>query len=201
MLTIDALHAICPKANAPVWSPALEDACGEFDISTPQRLAAFLAQVAHESNGLTVFSENLNYSVDGLLKVFGKYFTPTLALSYAREPERIANRVYAMRLGNGDEGTGDGWRYRGRGPIQLTGRENYRKAGTALGADLEANPDSVVAPLVGSRVAAWFWNQRKLNPLADAGDFLQITKRINGGTNGLADREAYWAKAKQALGA
>ena len=201
MLTFDALHAIMPRANASVWAPALEDAMAEFDIASPVRAAAFLAQLAHESSELTRLAENLNYSVEGLLKTFGKYFSPTLALSYAREPERIANRVYANRMENGDEASGDGWKYRGRGPIQLTGRENYRKAGAALGADLVANPDSVIAPLVGSRVACWFWSNRKLNALADVGDFLQITKRINGGVNGLAEREAYWRRAKQALGA
>lgn len=201
MLTFDVLHAIMPKANAPVWAPALEAAMGEFDISTPPRAAAFLAQLAHESSELTRLSENLNYSVEGLLKTWPKRFNPLTALKVARNPEAIANVVYANRNGNGDEASGDGWKYRGRGPIQLTGRGNYVKAGDALGQPLEANPDSVIAPMVGSRVAAWFWDNRKLNALADARQFLSITKAINGGTNGLDERERYYRVAQQALGA
>lgn len=199
MLTASALKAIMPRSEAPKWAPPLDAAMGEFDLDTVPRMAAFLAQIAHESSELTRLSENLNYSVEGLMKTWPKRFTPLVALKYARQPEMIANYVYAGRNGNGDEASGDGWRYRGRGPIQLTGRANYAKAGKDLGVDLVGVPDAVLAPLVGARVACWFWNNRKLNALADAGDFESITKAINGGLNGYAERQLYFIAAKKVL--
>jgi putative chitinase len=174
---------------------------GEAEINTPLRQAAFIAQVAHESQGFSRFVENLNYRADRLLDVFGKYFTDSEAQEFAHQPEKIANRVYANRLGNSDEASGDGWRYRGRGFIQLTGKDNYREAGKYLHLDLVGQPELVEGLEVGARVAAWYWASRNLNPYADRGQFDTITKRINGGLNGLLDRRAYYKRAKEALGA
>ncbi len=176
-------------------------AMGEAEINTPLRQAAFIAQVAHESQGFSRFVENLNYRADRLLDVFGKYFTESEAQEFARQPEKIANRVYADRLGNGDEASGDGWRYRGRGFIQLTGKDNYREAGKSLHLDLVGQPELVEGLEIGARVAAWYWTNRNLNPYADRGQFDTITKRINGGLNGLLDRRAYYKRAKEVLGA
>lgn len=203
MTTEDLLRALCPKCDVRIWAVALSPAMAEREITTPLRVAAFLAQLAHESVGLTRFEENLNYSAEGLLKTFRKYFTPEGAVGYARQPQKIANRVYANRMENGDEASGDGWLYRGRGPIQLTGRRNYRAAGTALGLKLEVFPDQVKSdPAVGARVACWFWYTRMLNTMADEGPeaFEAITRAINGGLNGLDDRRAYYAKALVLLG-
>jgi putative chitinase len=181
----------------------------EFDISSPVRMAAFLAQVAHESSELRTLAENLNYSAAGLRATWPKRFTSDAqAQFYARQPERIANFVYASRLGNGDEVSGDGWRFRGRGLIQLTGRSQYRSAGAALKLPLEAQPELLEQPEPAGRSAGLFWLSHGLNDLADLSDdradddedFILITKRINGGTAGLAKRQAYWAVAKQVLG-
>lgn len=198
MVSPSQLRAVCPKAD-PAWAEALSAAMAEFSIGAPVRASAFLAQLAHESAGLTRFSENLNYSAERLVAMWPKRFTPALAAKYARQPEKIANYAYAGRYANGDESSGDGWRYRGRGPIQLTFRGNYRAAGEKLGLDLVNNPDRVLEPAIGARVAGWYWDSRKLNVLADARDFVGITKAINGGTHGLADRTALYEKAKRAL--
>ena len=189
-----------PRCDANLWAPALAGAMSEFDIATDLRVAAFLAQVAHESVELTRLIENLNYSAEGLLKTFPTHFTPPQALSYARDPERIANHAYANRNGNGDEASGDGWLYRGRGPIQITGRANYRTAGAALGVKLELYPASATDPRIGARIAGWFWGSHGLNALADAEDTRTITHRINGGENGLAARQAYYATARAVFG-
>ncbi|MFM8991040.1 MAG: glycoside hydrolase family 19 protein, partial [Alphaproteobacteria bacterium] len=145
-----------------------------------------------------------NYAWDGLRKVFPRHFrSDAEAQAYDRQPERIANRVYANRMLNGDEASGDGWRFRGRGPIQVTGRENYRKAGQALGMGLESDPDRMLDPATGCLAAAWFWHSRGLNTLADADSengFREITRRINGGFLGLEDRIHYWERARQVLG-
>jgi len=164
----------------------------KFQINTPLRLAHFLAQCGHESGGFRVVNENLNYSAKGLQGIFKKYFpTATLAEQYQRKPEKIANRVYASRMGNGDEASGEGFKFRGRGFIQLTGKTNYTAFGKAAGVDTVANPDLVASkyPLLS---AAWYWNSRKLSAVADqgAGDDIvtKATKLVNGGTIGLADR-------------
>ena len=151
-------------------------------INTQKRLAMFFAQLDHES-GLKPISENLNYSEEGLLKTFPKYFTKETAKNYARKPEKIANRVYANRMGNGSESSGDGWKYRGRGFIQLTGKENYINAGYVNKPDLLLNEADAMI------VAVWFWTKNKLNSYADKGDVKGATRVINGGTNGLKDRE------------
>lgn len=165
----------------------------EYEINTPKRVAAFLAQCGHESGGFVFISENLNYSASGLMRVFPKYFpTQDLANAYARQPEKIANRVYASRMGNGDEASGDGFRYRGRGLIQLTGKDNY----FWFAASLEITPQEAAEYTQtfegAAQSACWFWETNKLNALADAGDFVTMTKRINGGTIGLADREHHY---------
>lgn len=164
-----------------------------YEITTVERVAAFLAQCGHESADFTVLKENLNYSAEGLSKVFPKRF-PTVAAAqpYNRNPEKIANKIYADRMGNGPEASGDGYKYRGRGAIQLTGKENYSKFAASVGKTL----DEAVAyceTLEGAiESACWFWNTNKLNALADATDIVALTKRINGGTIGLEDRKHHF---------
>lgn len=163
---------------------------------TTERMAHFLAQIAHESNQLNTVVENLNYSAEGLLKTFKKYFTPEQAAKYARQPEKIANRVYANRMGNGPEASGDGWKNRGMGLIQITGADNRKAMArdwNVLSVDL-STPDNAV------RSACWFWWTNILNKKVDAGATVQdVTKVVNGGTNGLAEREAYYNVAVKAL--
>jgi putative chitinase len=173
----------------------LNNAFEEFEINTPQRIAMFLAQVGHESGGLSVFSENLNYSGDRLKQIFPKYFKTVNPAEYAKNPEKIANRVYASRMGNGDEASGDGFRFRGRGAIQLTGRTNYTTCGADLEVDLINNPDWLEEPEGAIRSAAWFWDSRDLNQWADKGDVVTVTKKINGGTIGLEDRKELYEEA------
>ena len=201
-LTEQQLKEIMPGCTDPAtWVPALNEAMDRFDISSSERMAAFLAQIAHESGQLTRLSENLTYSAQRLMQVWPKRF-PSMekARQYERNPEKLANNVYAKRLGNGDEASGDGWRYRGRGLIQLTGRDNYRAAAQGIDLPLEDDPDLLLQPGPAALSAAWFWKSHGLNELADASaDFSTITKRINGGTVGLNERVAFWEKAKDAL--
>jgi putative chitinase len=188
-------------AKLNLYLPYLASAMREFSIDTPLRTAAFLAQLAHESGELREWTENLDYSPQALLATFPTHFGSLAeAATYGRQPERIANRVYANRMGNGDEGSGDGWKYRGRGPIALTGHDNYQQCGIALGIDLVNDPDRAATPQAGFRVAGWFWSTRALNSWADIQDFEEVTRRINGGLNGLPSREAYYAKAREVLG-
>jgi putative chitinase len=170
----------------------IPDTASKFQINTPLRLAHFLAQCGHESGGFKVTSENLNYSAKGLMGIFKKYFpTQQLAESYQRQPQKIANKVYASRMDNGNESSGDGFKFRGRGYIQLTGRANYTAFGKAINEDIASNPD-VVSGKYALLSAAWFWSKNGLNKLADGGSsdtvVTSITKRVNGGTIGLADR-------------
>ena len=184
----------------PTWADPLNETYERFDINTPERQAAFIGQCGHESGGFKTLKENLNYSAEGLQKTWPSRF-PTLADAepYARQPEKIANKVYAGRNGNGDEASGEGWSYRGRGCIQLTGKANYTAAGEALGVDFLSDPDIVATPQYAALTAGWFWSTHDLNPLADARDDLAITKKINGGTNGLDDRIARTQKALDVL--
>jgi putative chitinase len=171
------------------WLESLNAAMLRFNINTPRRIAAFIGQCAHESANFTALTENLNYRGESLMRVWPRHFpTPEVAAQYHRKPEQIANRAYANRMGNGPEASGDGWKYRGRGLIQLTGKDNYQLASDALRVDLVNNPDLVTQPDMAALTAAWFWNKRGLNDLADAGDNQQISRRINGGTHGMDDR-------------
>jgi putative chitinase len=185
------------SANATKFAGALEAAMQEFSINTPKRVAMFIAQLMHESGKLAFVAENLNYKAESLNAVFPKYFKNAGrdATQYARQPEKIANVVYASRMGNGDTASGEGWKFRGRGLIQLTGKENYTKCGAALGKDLIADPSYLESPEGAARSAAWFWNKNGLNTLADAGDIVTCTKRINGGTIGLEDRKKHYNEA------
>jgi putative chitinase len=171
---------------------SIPEVASKFQINTPLRVAHFLAQCGHESGGFRVTSENLNYSAKGLNGIFRKYFpTEASAAAYARQPQKIANKVYANRMANGNEASGDGFRFRGRGYIQLTGRDNYTQFGRAIGVDIPSNPD-LVASKYALASAAWFWSKNGLNRLADGGAtdavVTSITRRVNGGTIGLADR-------------
>lgn len=207
----------CPLETAKEWIEPLKAAAARFDISTPKRMAAWLAQIGHESAGLTRLEENLNYSARRLVQVWPNRFSMPRseaeeklrylpngrrnALMYERNPEAIANSVYANRMGNGPEESGDGWRYRGRGPIQLTGKSNYRAFGRAMGGiPVEQAPDALLMPAGGAASAAWFWHSRELNELADRDKFDAITARINGGQHGRDDRIARWERARKILG-
>lgn len=160
-------------------------------INTKERICMFLTQCGHESAGFTVYNENLNYSAKGLRGIFGKYFpTNALANQYARQPEKIANKVYANRMGNGPESSGEGWKYRGRGMIQLTGKSNYKEFSKYSGIDAVNNPDIVSKDfIIAIKSAIWFWDKNNLNKYCDNNDFIGLTKKINGGTNDLEDRQ------------
>jgi len=203
-ITTEQLKKIMPLVSATKATECvvyLNKAMERFEINTPLRQAAFLAQLAHESLDLTVWEENLNYSDRRLLEVFKKYFSNANDVkNYHRKPEKIANRVYANRMGNGDEASGDGWRYRGRGVIMLTGKGNYSTYGALLNVDLIDEPDLASTTLVAFIIAANFWDMHKLNTLADKQDIEGITKRINGGLNGLSDRKSRYERALKVLG-
>ncbi|MGC4008053.1 MAG: glycoside hydrolase family 19 protein [Pseudomonas sp.] len=202
------LLLILPNARpvAGVFLPVLEAAMGDFGIDTPPRIAAFVAQVGHESAQLTRCVESLTYSAQRLAAVWPRRFrsadgSPTaLAREVAYQPERIANLVYAGRNGNGDEASGDGWRFRGRGLLQVTGRSNYRAVGEGLAQPFVARPHLLAEPRWACRTAAWWWQCNGLNELADAARFEDITRRINGGLNGLEERTQLWRRALEVLG-
>jgi len=182
------------KDNCEAWHTSLSAFLPIYGIKTGLRVAAFLAQTSHESGKYKFIEENLNYSDKGLLKVFPKYFNESNVLEYARKPEAIANRVYANRMGNGDEASGDGYRYRGRGLIQLTGKSNYSAFGEKLNMDLEDVPTYLSTYDGAVESACWFWHKTNLNPLADIGDILTMTKKINGGTHGLSERQSEFSR-------
>jgi len=204
LLTYEQILAINDNKNPDMckyYIDALNKVLPEYKIDTKLRLSHFLAQILHESGNFRYKSENLNYSATALRSVFPKYFkTNAIANEYARKPEKIGNRVYANRMGNGNETSGDGFKYRGRGLIQLTGKSNYRACGEDLGIDLLKLPDLIISdPEICVKTACWFWNRNNLNSLADQDDIKTITKRINGGFNGLEDRQRLLARAKQVL--
>jgi putative chitinase len=184
------------------WYDAICEICPEYEINTPARLAAWLAQCAHESGGFKFLKENLNYKAASLRRVFPKYFQDdATAAAYANKPEKIANRVYANRMGNSDEASGDGWRFCGRGLIQLTGKNNYTFFAGSLDIPLEEASEYLETFEGAVQSACFFWEQNKLNQYADNGDILTMTKRINGGTIGLEDRIKHYEHAKHVLGA
>lgn len=200
-MTVSAAQilAIAPRGVA-AWAEELARAMPGYDITAGPRAAMFLAQCAHESAGFTVFEERLNYSVEALMRTWPSRFRSwAAAVPYARNPERLANHVYANRLGNSNEASGDGWRYRGRGCIQLTGRRNYARAGQAIGYPLDRYPHDLLQPHLGAPVACWFWQSSGLNELADRGEFEAVTRRINGGLTGIDDRRRYLARALEAF--
>ena len=202
MITAEELRRIIPTAGerADVYAEPLRKAMLEFGIDPPTHAAMWIAQVAHESGGLRYVSENLNYSAQALLAVFGKYFDASEADSYARQPMQIANRVYANRMGNGDEVSGDGWRYRGAGLIQLTGKNNQHAAADYFGIPHDGIGDWLRTPEGAARSAGWFWATNKLGRFSDAGDFRGLTRAINGGYHGYEDRLKYYGRAQRVFG-
>lgn len=205
-LTLDQLKQIVPgNPYIDHWYEALCEILPDYDIDTPQRIAAFLAQCAHESGGFKAIKENLNYRPATLRKLFGKYFpTDALAEEYCSKPnkqEAIANRIYASRMGNGDEHSGDGYRYCGRGLIQLTGKDNYTRYAQSTEQSVEEASEHLTTFEGCVQSAAWFWEANNLNQYADNGDILTMTKRINGGTIGLEDRIKHYNHALHVLGA
>lgn len=173
----------------PKWVDPLNETFQRFEILTPRQQAAFIGQCGHECGNFRMLEENLNYRAETLMKLWPKRF-PTLefAKQFERNPKKIANTVYANRMGNRDEASGDGFRFRGRGCIQLTGSANYYHASKALGVDFIMEPDLVATPQYAALTAGFFWNTQKLNPIAESGNNLALTKKINGGTIGLSDR-------------
>jgi len=199
------------------WLQAIVETCVEFEINTPQRIAGFLAQTSHESAGYTMLEENLKYKAATLAACWPNRFAelgpdkkpkkgekgaliPTkVAHSIAGKPELIANMVYSSRMGNGAPQTGEGWKYRGRGLKQLTGKDNYKRCGEALGLDLVANPDLLLEPVPAARSAGWFWKTNNLSKFADEGDIKGMTKKINGGFIGLEKRQELYNKIMVAM--
>jgi putative chitinase len=205
-LTKEQLKQLLP--NNPYidqWYEALSQLLPDYEINTPQRIAAFIAQCAHESGGFTALKDNLNYNAATLRMIFGKYFpNDEIANQYASLPnkqEAIANKVYASRMGNGDEASGDGFRYCGRGLIQLTGKSNYQSFADSLEMNVEDVPEYLQTFEGAAQSACWFWESNNLNQWADKEDILTLTKRINGGTIGLDDRIKHYEHAKHILGA
>jgi putative chitinase len=173
----------------PEWADALNATFSRFNLSTIQQQASFIGQCSHECGNFKVLQENLNYKAEALMRLWKSRF-PTLEIAnqYAKNPKKIANKVYSGRMGNRDENSGDGYRFRGRGCIQLTGHANYYHAGQACDMDFVMEPDLVATPMYAAMTAGWFWNTHKLNQHADTGNYVAMTKKINGGTIGLDDR-------------
>ena len=200
-ITATQLKELFPQnKNTEALANALNRVLSKYDINTTNRVAGFLAQCGHESLGFTVLRENLNYSATSLLKVFPKYFkTLAEAKSFERNAEKIANRVYSGRMGNGAEASGDGYKFRGRGAIQLTGRDNYTRFAESLGWKINDTIDYVETLDGAIESACWFWMTNRLNRFCDADDIVGMTKRINGGTIGLEDRVKHYNHAKKIL--
>jgi putative chitinase len=187
--------------NSNHWFEALCEILPGYDINTVPRVAAFLAQTAHESGGYRAIKENLNYKAESLCKVWPRYFPDmATAKSYEKQPERIANRAYGNRMGNGPEESGDGWKYAGKGLIQLTGKDNYTRYAESLEISVEEASEHLTTFEGCVQSAAWFWEANNLNQWADSGDILTMTKRINGGTIGLEDRQKHYTHALHVLG-
>ena len=197
MLTAEKLAKL---KIGPEWVDALNSTFERFNISTIQRQAAFIGQCGHECGNFKVLEENLNYRAETLMKLWPKRFpTQEVANAYEKNPRKIANMVYGGRMGNRDESSGDGYRFRGRGCIQLTGHANYFHAGKALGIDFVMEPDLVATPKYAAMTAGWFWSTHDCNRLAEAWDWTALTKKINGGTIGLSDRIKHTEEALAVL--
>ena len=203
ILSIEQLGKLIPNNHyLDHWYHALEQALPDYDINTPHRVAAFIAQCAHESGGFTAIKENLNYRAATLRKVFPKYFpNDEIANAYAGKQEMIANRVYGGRMGNGDEHSGDGYRYCGRGLIQLTGKQNYQNFADSIEIAVEDVPEYLATFEGAVQSACWFWEANNLNVQADQGDIKTMTRKINGGYIGLEDRIKHYEHALHVLGA
>jgi putative chitinase len=202
ILSLQQLKQMVKNPHVDHWHEALDQLLDDYDINTPLRVAHFVAQCAHESGNFVFIKENLNYKAASLQKIFAKYFpTAELAAQYANKPERIANRIYANRMGNGNEASGDGYRYCGRGLIQLTGKDNYTFFAGSLDIPVEEASDYLATFEGAAQSACWFWEQNNLNRFADANDTKGLTKAINGGYIGLSDREKHTEHALHILGA
>jgi len=204
ILTEDKLKQIAPNCPDIVsWTAAINFAMDKYQINNVQRVSAFLAQVMHESGQCKTLSENLNYTAPRLMVVWPSRFPNIgVARQYEKNPQKLANKVYANRLGNGDEASGDGWKYRGKGLIQLTGKDNYIRIGKDIGLDLVNNPDLLLQPNGAALSTASFWSSKKLNYQADLNtnlSFDNISVAINGGKIGLDERRKYWEKIKKIL--
>ena len=199
--TKEKLAQIIPgNPNLDHWYESLCEILPDYDINTVQRVSAFLAQCAHESGGFRAIKENLNYKAESLCKVWPRYFPNIdVARQYAQQPEKIANRAYANRMGNGPEESGDGWKFCGRGLIQLTGKDNYSRYAQSTEQTLDEASEHLTTFEGCVQSAAWFWEANNLNQYADSGDILTMTKRINGGTLGLEDRQKHYAHAIHVL--
>ena len=202
ILTLDQFRQMVKNPHASYWHEALQQLLPDYNINTPLRVAHFVAQTAHESGNYVFVQENLNYKAASLMSVFKKYF-PSLELAqqYANKPQMIANRVYANRMGNSDEASGDGWRYRGRGLIQLTGKDNYTFFAGSLGISVEEAAEYMATFEGAAQSACFFWEQNNLNRFADANDVKGLTRAINGGYIGLEDRMKHTEHALHILGA
>jgi len=203
ILTKEQLKQILPgNPYIDFWHSALERCLPDYEINTPARVSAFLAQCAHESGQFKFLKENLNYRAESLCRVWPKYFPNIdIARQYAQKPEMIANRAYGGRMGNGPEETGDGWKFCGRGLIQLTGRNNYQAFADSIETPIEDIPEYLQTFEGAVQSACWFWENNNLNVFADKGDMLNLTKRINGGTLGLEDRMKHYNHILHILGA
>lgn len=202
MIDADLLAALGVKDQyATLYAPLLDEACPKWEIDEPREVAAFLATCCIESARFTALQENLNYSADALRRLWPKRVSPQIATQIARKPQLIANVVYADRMGNGNAESGDGWRYRGRGLIQCTGKDNYNRFSYAWGVDCVQDPDKLSEPTGAVVSACWFWKTNGCNELAQAGDWLALRRRVNGGTNGLDEVNELIETALQYLGA
>lgn len=203
MLTKEKIvHLLHGNPEADAWADAAMEILPKYEITTANRIAGFFAQVGHESAGLKSLEENLFYRAETLDKIFPKYFKNAgrNAAEYAKQPEKIANIVYASRMGNGDTASGDGYKFRGRGAIQLTGRENYTNFGKTIGLTAEQAIDYVQTKKGALESACWYWKSRNLNAACDASDIVKMTKLVNGGTIGLEDRKKHYNEALAILG-
>ena len=201
ILELSQLKQMVRNPHIDHWHEAIDQLLPDYEINTPARVAAFVAQCAHESGNFVFVKENLNYKAASLMKTFGKYFpTMDMAMQYEKRPEKIANRVYASRMGNGDEASGDGYRFCGRGLIQLTGRDNYTFFAGSLGIDVEEASEYLSTFEGAVQSACWFWETNNLNRFADAGDIKGLTRAINGGYIGLEDRISHYEHALHVMG-
>jgi putative chitinase len=210
MLTLKQFKEFAPHTKyAENWHDALfgkqtelggHSLLEDYDINTPKRIAYFMAQCHHESGGFVFVSENLNYKASGLVKVFPKYFNENTARAYEKQPQKIANRVYANRMGNGDEASGEGFKYAGKGIIQLTGKDNYTRFAQSLEISVDDAAEYMKTFEGAAQSACWFWETNNLNKFADAGDLKTMTRVINGGYKGMEDRELQFARISKLLG-